>query len=181
MQTGGRGGRRAADAGPGPGWTRRAVTGRGCGRPVTAARGSACTPACCRSRPTTTSPNTTRRRYRRIVCNQTTLLLLLHYTHWTLIQLCGPSTLPAVVPAPGEPEVVPTVLAARRGAVGQPDHAARLLAHLYLGRAATATATAAHGPTATARFLYQENMMLDEAQTKSKYWELQECARIKYY
>lgn len=69
MQTGGRGGRRAADAGPGPGWTRRTVTGRGCGRPVTAARGSACTPACCRSRPTTTSPNTTRRRYRRIVCS----------------------------------------------------------------------------------------------------------------
>lgn len=55
---------------------------------------------------------------------------------------------PAVVPPPCEPEVAAAVLAARSCAVGQPQHAARLLAHLHVGRAAAA---AAGGASASAR------------------------------
>ena len=47
-----------------------------------------------------------------------------------------------MVPPPRQPELVPAVLAARRGGVRQPGHAARLLAHLHLGRAAAVAAAA---------------------------------------
>lgn len=47
---------------------------------------------------------------------------------------------PAVVAAAREPEMVAAVLAARRGGVGQPHDAARLLAHLHLAGAAAAAA-----------------------------------------
>lgn len=49
-----------------------------------------------------------------------------------------------------EPEVVPAVLAARRRTVRQPDHAARLLAHLHLGGAAAAAPAPAAAAAAAA-------------------------------
>lgn len=76
------------------------------------------------------------------------------------VALCGPGSLPAVVSASGQPEVVSTVLAARRGAVWQPHDAARFFAHFYFRRAAAAATAASHRTTTAACLLYQNNFIV---------------------
>lgn len=64
-----------------------------------------------------------------------------------------------------EPEVVPAVLAARRGGVGQPHDAARLLAHFHLAAAAAAARAATAARAAAARHLRADACL--ESRTES--------------